>query len=885
MAKKRKKRRSPGGKTSLALTPEKLLQQARQALENGHYRDAIAHFKALLKQEECPEWRNELATAYQGRARELADKGMLKEALAIAEVRSELCPEAPPDPDHITRLLHAGRVGDAIKAYRQIEKRFPSRERARINAQFAAIHLSGAPEVEQILDAQHPIIAHGISARAALAAYCGGEDEASSAALGAIPFRSPYRDWVQVMKALLKRDQGTEAVRTLLDRIAPDSPFAALANATRLSLLPQSALPDALAQTGEAAQGFVTALQGWNETRLSLWRELQTLADPSRPQTLITLMIKHRQALGDTWVRRQALPLLATDFPLSIEQRSALLDNRAPSNFEQALIAAWGQENNKTSSWTRFTTWRHVIDQLRTSPPPAPDSDKALRIALIQRLFDTRWDLLNTPSNPFEDESLEDQVLDQLEESLTFDPGYQATYTRLVAYYRGKESLKEARRILDRALKIWPDEPPVLIEALETAAAGGAFKKAAGFARRLLELDPINTTARSALLEAHLAHARKQHGKGRDDLALKELEHAGEWAKGTHSKARLTLLCGFVTWEQEQQAGAALLQEAVESLGGALDGQLALALEAERLGQSLDRFLEHLRLPQLKQPEHGDLMQFLRRLREALETGQVLSVATRQHFEPTLERAAKLDLTHGDVEAICETLGRADLNQARLAHARAALKRWPNTPLFELHRFEAKYEGTYWDLEEGDIDRLKQSYQQAQENGDMRIVVRLRTLLDDLGVLPTPGYFFEDEDDYGDIYDDIDDDINAMEPFPPEARAMLDSIGIEEIMDMIANSELGEGLKDMEQALGHEGTAAMLEAMLSGASPEEMLGAITPDPHPPRPKARSHGRKPKGKGKGKGKRTDTKAATPAEQANDDPDADDETPQFKQLDLF
>jgi hypothetical protein len=37
----------------------------------------------MLKAEARPEWREGLAAAYRGRALELADKGMLKEALVI----------------------------------------------------------------------------------------------------------------------------------------------------------------------------------------------------------------------------------------------------------------------------------------------------------------------------------------------------------------------------------------------------------------------------------------------------------------------------------------------------------------------------------------------------------------------------------------------------------------------------------------------------------------------------------------------------------------------------------------------------------------------------------------------------------------------------------
>ena len=81
----------------------------------------LPHFKALLKNEDTDEWRTRLAAAYQGRARELAAKGMLKEALVIWDNRSSFCPGATPDPENFRVLVRTGRSGDAIRCYRRME--------------------------------------------------------------------------------------------------------------------------------------------------------------------------------------------------------------------------------------------------------------------------------------------------------------------------------------------------------------------------------------------------------------------------------------------------------------------------------------------------------------------------------------------------------------------------------------------------------------------------------------------------------------------------------------------------------------------------------------------------------------------------------------------
>jgi len=81
---------------------------------------------------------------------------------------------------------------------------------------------------------------------------------------------------------------------------------------------------------------------------------------------------------------------------------------------------------------------------------------------------------------------------------------------------------------LEQARIRWPENMRILEVALDTAIEAGAFKKAAGIAREMLALDSINSGVRERLVEAHLAHARKQIPKGRLDLARKELAQAGE---------------------------------------------------------------------------------------------------------------------------------------------------------------------------------------------------------------------------------------------------------------------------------------------------------------------------------------------------------------------
>ena len=113
MASKRNKRRQRK-KHDNPSSPETRAALARRALETGNFRDAIVHFKALLKIEDSDEWRAGLAAAYQERARELAAKGMFIEALVIWDNRSTqhlVLPDFQPQ----YRLNHRVAIEDTVR--------------------------------------------------------------------------------------------------------------------------------------------------------------------------------------------------------------------------------------------------------------------------------------------------------------------------------------------------------------------------------------------------------------------------------------------------------------------------------------------------------------------------------------------------------------------------------------------------------------------------------------------------------------------------------------------------------------------------------------------------------------------------------------------------
>jgi tetratricopeptide (TPR) repeat protein len=809
---KRKRQR----KQRPSLSPAQIAASARQALSSGQFRDAISRFKELLKREPRAEWRAGLAAAYQGRARELTAKDMLKEALAIWKNLQHLCGDTPTDPEHVALLLRMGRTVEALRAYREAVGATGTKELAVLRTAFAARYLAGESGLDAALEPDDPVIAHGAAARDALGAYCRGDDAALEQALGRIPFRSPYRDWVQILKALAKLHEHPAGARELLGRIAPDSAFAPLQRAAQLVLLPEEDFLRALSQSTEREQQFAAILRGWSEQRLTLWRDLAKASDPPPAKLVLEWMRRHRDAIDEPWAHKRGLRLLIDGFPRNMSWISRWPGGR-PSPLEQDLVAAWAAEE-QSHPWQIWEAWMDVVGHLRRPSDPRAGSEDALRIALIQRRLADRWQMLEGP--------LREQMEEQLEKSLSFDPKDRATYVRLIGHYRRRRELKDARRLLDEALKHFPQDILVLNEALETAVAGEAFKKAAGFGQRILEIDPINRRARESLFEAYLSHTRKQIRKHRADLARKQLAAAAEWARGEAAAARTELLEGFLVFDGEDpKAGAAMLRQCTERLGSGLTGRLELALEAARLGHSPTELIKDLGLVKVREPEKADLLAFCSRLRETHEAGTAIPGESLEPFVSELKAGSKLNLSRAESEAVCEALRHSQLDSIRQAYARAALKRWRKLPIFEFHAFESKYEGRYWEVSGADFNRLERAWNRAREAGDTRTAHRIQELLREAEPVPPP--FFHR---------------GGPEESAHEMISMFEEMGLDALLDLLQNGPEGDQYKEMERRLGPNRVLELFEELLGAGS-----DSLDSPPFPmPSPKGRRSGRrKPK----------------------------------------
>lgn len=722
-------------------SPAELFNQAQQILSSGHFREAIEQFKALLKINDDPEYRAGLAAAYAGRAKELYAKGMIKEAIAIWHNRSQFCPQAPLDIDNIKVLLKHDHTDQALQLINKYKSQLNHQQLHDIQAQLAAIYLSGNNKTVAQLPADDPIIVHGDVIKSAIEAYCNGNDALVNNALASIPFRSPYRDLVQIIKALLKLNDDRNGVINILKKVPTDSAFNSIVHAIELTLMSEFDFYTKLDNVANSTFEFVATLRSWSTTRMQMWQEIKSLGTNPSTSVVEKFMYKYEHLLGKEWIRQKTLRLLVNDIPKVMARSSSSAKNKI-TELERSIILLWNVTAKK-EGFRVLEAWNQVIANARKVYTNLdPGSDDRLLISSLLRNAESKLGLLSLQMdeyNFFEEESadLVTQGQNMLEESITLDPDYLPTYTRLITHYRVDKNLKDARRLLNLALERWPDEPSLLLEGIDISKMSGAFKKATVFAQRLLAQDPINSRAKDGLLESHLAHFRKQIANGSFALANKELSIAEAAVRDERARLKLDVAKQFLLLKEKPVDGLTNLKiytkltntDSDDNSSRNLSKQFAIVLEASYMKFELKELIDSLKLPKITRTNKQDFLLFLRLLQETIDKHRIVQSILIEQFGSAIKYAKDLPLSQEDYENSCNTLEKCRLNGLQHLHAGAALKKWPELPIFEFHYFDsmlANQDSIPSDIE---MTRLINAHQRALNDGNNRLAKRIEAII------------------------------------------------------------------------------------------------------------------------------------------------------------
>lgn len=782
-----------------------LAARGAEALRQERFKEAVDLFKLLVRQEPRPEWKQGLADAYHGRARTLAAKGMFKEAAMVLE--NTLAPDGTlrDPPLYLTCLIRDGQQQKAA-AHALVtigrESALPAAGRAALEELTAALLVAvplradpagaAASERNRWLDL-------AAACREALAAWVNGAPAAElERQLNRISLRSAFRPVRLLLMSLTAGPQESDRSRRLLEAIHPASPFFPFRQAVEAVLPGGRALDaDGWNRLTPAQQGFVAQLRGLPAASLQF---LSRSSEAARngPDALFAFLLK-QSGLPQAEVRSACLNLLP-----HLPGRMAQFEKSfgSLSNLERCRVNALAAEAR--GDWGRAErSWRAAATAIAGN-----DRQAGLARGVIYRHLAK----LAGEHREIEGESFGDNpAICYLELSCEADPEHVPGVLDLIGRYRQDSRDKDWHRLAEEAVQRFPADSQVLLAATESAVARKAYKKAAGFAHRLLKIDPINPTVRRQMIELQVAHARKQVRSKRPDLALKEVLAAAEWERPDAPSALLRIVRGLVELQTDGgEPAQARLREGVELAGGGMAGWFRAALEAgfmKLAGSTAALLRRELAGARETPPTRDAIMAVVSALgRPEVGENKRAVAGLLPGMRPWLQRGAGIDWSAAEFQALSDVLVRFEAFDVLAEFAQAARRREPTNPAWRFQEIVARTRNNPDRLHIAEIEELDEMGAAAVGRDDFHAANRIERFLNGDGggrfgrrraaLLPDD----IDEDDLGDAL------IEALAGGIPGGPA--------------------EELLSLAQEFGREQAIAMMVERLGGSP----FGAAVPKP-------------------------------------------------------
>ncbi len=787
-------RRGAPPPASMAILPAR----AAEALQQERFKEAVELFKQLVRQDPRPEWKESLADAYGGRARALAAKGMFKEAAMVLENILALGGMLRDPHLYATCLIRDGQQAKAAAhlLHCVASGALPAGQRAALE-ELAAALLVAAPLLPAPACPDPPEAARwrelAAASREALAAWVDGATaEEMNRHLERISLRSAFRPIRLLLKCLAILPPDPERTRRLLETIGPGSPFFPFRQAAEAAVRAGPGLDaDAWHRLSPAQQAFSAETGGLQAASVQSLGRLSAAARGG-PAALFTWLLKQAD-LPQSEVRSACLNLLP-QLPDRVPQFEKSFGPLPPLQRHRvrALAAeARGDWEAAERSWS-------LAAQLAGA---AEDRTSRLSSGVIYRHLAH----LAALHPEIEGDGESDPGIFYLERSGDVDPDHIPTVLARIAYYREELREKDWHRLADEAVQRFPDDSQILLQATQSAVARRAYKKAAGFARRLLRIDPINAGVRRQMIELQLAHARKQMRAKRPDLAAKELSQAAEWDRPDAPSGLLRIARGLVALQGgDKEQADAWLREGVALAGGGVAGWLRAVLEAELMrcaGGDALWLREELAAACRTTPTKEPVMAVASALGQT-EAGEnkraVSSLLLGMHA--WLLQGAGIVWSPAEFQALADVFVRFDAFELLRDYARAARGREPANPEWRFHEIVARTRGNGGALTLAETDELDEMGKAAFERQDFHAAKRIARFL---GMdLPRPSRRSRMADDLVDEIDDAQllDLLQAVLMDMPKGaadtlRGRVREIGrhaaVEETMDSFRFSELG----------------------------------------------------------------------------------------------
>ena len=689
--------------------------QALSRLNAGQYKEAIDLYKTLLKHADNTDWRQALAQCYLQRALAFATKGMVKEAVVLWEnhARNTEPPYEALD-RYITWLLQTDDTAKVKTLLSQLSARQLDEQYTDLAGLLGLLIITGKAGFQELLPQDSVFIRHSGFAQEALAAYRNNQLENIEPAMKKLPFRSAFRDFRTLMKALLLIPESVEQAQSLLAKIPAESPYQQ-AGALLLAVTHQgAALVNDLLQLTPAQTKVIEAAKNLNKKQIELLGVLSKQKDRLTDKVKFTLAIQYQALIGAELAQQYCLAALSS-YPAG--QRDFTRHFGAIDDFEALRLKALTCERDRDFHGAEYY-WKQGIRVLKSR-----GAQDALKIALIMR------HIAAYQKSP-------EEAVNWLMASVDHDPDDRESYVKILQYYERREQENDAFKVwLDKSIKMFPKDIELLGLAIKASVRNKAFKKAAQYAQALLKIDPVNTFAKQVLFTSHLAHARKLIKSKKFHLVEKEIQQAETIALGKRYQTQSQLMRSFFVFiAEDKKRGEQLIAETMKKYNdGVFNAHFYVSMEALLLNLPIAPLLKILppltKDYLLSQQEIVQLIQLIQQYADDDSANRTPLQKTLDKVKPIIKQSFKQSFSEETLLTLCHCLDNIRHFELLRACVKIAQPLWDD-PIWMYYRVYSEANGNPENCSDINSYRLQESLKQAQAQNNQRATALIHKFLD-----------------------------------------------------------------------------------------------------------------------------------------------------------
>jgi len=678
-------------------SPEELKRRIDRARQEGRFQQALELTKQLHKHEPTPAHLELLKEVYLGRARQLRNQGLTRDAINVLDVAAHLDGISP---EWLERLAQEMALCGEVKRTLDLIATLPDPASAQRILAYVA---DAAVQQEAAGRAALPPALQADFDRVLLAfrQVESGQDEAARETLQGIGLRSPFLEWKLLLRGLQAYWQN-EDERALENwqRLSPERLPARLAAPFRFRI--DAAFRAAQPPAAQAMlQKQIDRLQG--STLLSQLRSLQaTLAHKSKmpaalrqAETLLPMLRQEAPQLvsrlaacfywqiletgPDDILRYQRVFGPPPDDPhfhrlqaIGYEKADELhLAHRHWQQYEQEIAAHPEKWPGDQANYARALIWQRMGQNAASIPEPQRKQRG--------RSFGMFGDMDSLAA-------LDPPAEKCFQKGLALAPDLLETHEALVHYHLEAKREGKAEKAAKQLLQHFPDHVPTLELLSDLRRKHGDYAAALELIEQALQSNALDRRLRRKASDAHLLLAREYVETGCFDEARQRFQSALDLSSGSDRSMILAYWAACEFKAGETTHAEELIQQALSGTAAPVGLSYLLLTEVLRLKLDRDlkkRFEQDLKIGLATPSQEGAV--FLTRILAGLHSGGVQYIGQKGHTQKVLSyiyQSRNLDFSEAQLEELCRNLIDMEAYPQARRSANIGERQYPANPVF-----------------------------------------------------------------------------------------------------------------------------------------------------------------------------------------------------------